>query len=304
MGLFTGDYKLDTAHAVALGSFDGLHVGHRALLSACMETAEKYGIKSAVCTFDINPKKVLTGTVSLLTDNEEKVRRINDVGIDDVCMERFDTEYAKMPPEEFFYKVLIGKCRAKCLVCGENYRFGAKGKGDTELLAELCKKEGLELAVVPFVQDVGETVSSSMIRKLIENGEVDRAQRLMTVPFSISGKVTYGKGLGRKMGLPTINLNFGEDSVIPKYGVYAVKVIFDGKSYKGAANVGVRPTVDGKKVNAEVNIIDFNGDLYSKKVKIEFLRFIREEKKFSGIDELKAQIQKDKKQIEDLIKIP
>ncbi len=303
MGLFTGDYKLDTAHAVALGSFDGLHIGHRALLSACKEKAEKYGIKSAVCTFDKNPKKVLTGKVSLLTDNEEKIRRINEAGIDDICMECFDAEYAKMPPEEFFYKVLVEKGRAKCLVCGENYRFGAKGEGDIALLDMLCKKEGVELKVVPFVVDDGKIVSSSMIRELIENGETERAARLMTVPFSLTGEVTHGKGLGREMGLPTINLNFGEDSVIPKYGVYAARVAFDGRCYMGAANVGVRPTVNGKGVNAEVHIIDFDGDLYSKTVRVEFLKFIREEKKFSGIDELKAQIEKDKNQIEKNLKV-
>ncbi len=294
MGFFTGDYKLDTAHSVALGSFDGLHVGHRALLSACIEAAKKYGIKSAVCTFDKNPKKVLTGRVSLLTDNEEKVCRINDAGIDDICMECFDADYAKMPPEQFFYKILIGKCRAKCLVCGENYCFGAKGKGDTVLLGKLCEKEGLELIVVPFVEDDGEIVSSSMIRKLVEDGDVARAAKLMTVPFSLKGEVAHGKGLGRKLGYPTANLYFGEDSVIPKYGVYAVKVAVDGRTYKGVTNVGVRPTVDGEGVNAEVHIIDFDGDLYSKTLRVEFIKLIREEKKFSGIDELKRQIEKDK----------
>lgn len=294
MGFFTGDYKLDTAHSVALGSFDGLHVGHRELLSACIEAAKKYGIKSAVCTFDKNPKKVLTGRVSLLTDNEEKIRRINDAGIDDVCMECFDADYAKMPPDEFFYKILIGKCRAKCLVCGENYRFGAKGAGDTGLLGKLCEKEGLGLVVVPFVEDDGEIVSSSMIRKLIEDGDMARASKLMTVPFSLSGEVLHGKRLGRKLGYPTANLYFGEDSVIPKYGVYAVKVTLDGKCYTGVANVGVRPTVDGEGVNAEVHVIDFDGDLYSKTIRVEFIEFIREEKKFSDIEELKAQIEKDK----------
>lgn len=296
MAVYKGDYKLDKPHAVALGSFDGLHAGHRALLRLCAQTAQEMGILSAVCTFDTHPRSIL-GSVKLITDTDEKIRRMQSMGLDDICIEHFDKAYADMSAEAFFDGVLMSKLQAKAILCGENYRFGARGEGDAALLKALCEEHGVKLEVAPYVMHGGQPVSSSMIRKLIENGEAETASLLMDEPFSLTAEVVRGKHLGTKLSLPTINLNIPDDSVVPRYGVYAARVHFDAKCFYGAANIGVRPTVGGGRTNAEINIFDFSGDLYGKTVRVELCKFIRPEKQFKSLDELKLQIIRDKSKI-------
>lgn len=297
MSIYKGDYKLDQPHAVALGSFDGLHAGHRALIKKCVITAAKTGIKSAVCTFDAHPRKVLGASVAVITDTDEKIRRMQGIGVDDICIEHFDRAYADMGAAEFFEDILLKKLCAKALVCGGNYRFGKGGEGDVSLLKKLCENSGVELITEPYVMFDGEAVSSSKIRSLIESGDVEKAALLMQEPFCITSQVVQGKHLGRSISLPTVNLEISPDSVVPRYGVYAAKVYFDGLCFEGAANVGVRPTVSGENVNLEVNIFDFAENVYGKTVRAELYSFIRPEMRFESVDALRQQIIKDKEEI-------
>jgi riboflavin kinase/FMN adenylyltransferase len=197
--------------------------------------------------------------------------------------------------EEFFYKILVEKLGATALSCGFNYRFGANAKGNPENLRELCEKQGIELFVSDAVLFEGEPVSSTRIRSLIKQGDIESANAMLGREFSYDFLVVHGDARGRTIDSPTINQFFTEDFIVPQYGVYASYSIIDGKKYPSVTNVGVRPTIEGtSKERSETNIIGFEGDLYDKPISVQLLKKIREEMKFSGLDELRAQIARDR----------
>ena len=272
--------------AAALGSFDGLHLGHRQVIG---NTLSAPGLRPAVITFQQNPSFSLQKKpVPLLTTNEQKLALLEEMGVEVVYLLPFD-RIRDMEPEDFV-EVLYRVCRIRALSCGFNFRFGKNGRGDAGLLKELCREKGIELSVTPPVSVAGETVSSTRIRACLEQGDVQQAGQLLGRPFGYDFEVTHGRQLGRTWGTPTINQPFPAGYVLPRFGVYASLVEVEGQKYYGVTNIGVKPTVGSDCALSETWIPEFSGDLYGKKVPVELLDFIRPERKFDSLDQLKNEI--------------
>ena len=272
--------------AAALGSFDGLHLGHRQVIG---NTLSVPGLRPAVITFQQNPSVSLQKKpVPLLTTNEQKLALLKEMGVEVVYLLPFD-RIRDMEPEDFV-EALYRVCRVRALSCGFNFRFGKNGRGDAGLLKELCREKGIELSVTPPVSVAGETVSSTRIRACLEQGDVQQAGQLLGRPFGYDFEVTHGRQLGRTWGTPTINQPFPAGYVLPRFGVYASLVEVEGQKYYGVTNIGVKPTVGSDCALSETWIPEFSGDLYGKKVPVELLDFIRPERKFDSLDQLKNEI--------------
>ncbi len=272
--------------AAALGSFDGLHLGHRQVIG---NTLSAPGLRPAVITFQQNPSVSLQKKpVPLLTTNEQKLALLEEMGVEVVYLLSFE-QIRDMEPEDFV-EALYRVCRVRALSCGFNFRFGKNGRGDAGLLKELCREKGIELSVTPPVSVAGETVSSTRIRACLEQGDVQQAGQLLGRPFGYDFEVTHGRQLGRTWGTPTINQPFPQGYVLPRFGVYASLVEVEGQKYYGVTNIGVKPTVGSDCALSETWIPEFSGDLYGKKVPVELLDFIRPERKFDSLDQLKNEI--------------
>ena len=272
--------------AAALGSFDGLHLGHRQVIG---NTLSAPGLRPAVITFQQNPSVSLQKKpVPLLTTNEQKLALLEEMGVEVVYLLSFE-QIRDMEPEDFV-EALYRICRVRALSCGFNFRFGKNGRGDAGLLKELCREKGIELSVTPPVSVAGETVSSTRIRACLEQGDVQQAGQLLGRPFGYDFEVTHGRQLGRTWGTPTINQPFPQGYVLPRFGVYASLVEVEGQKYYGVTNIGVKPTVGSDCALSETWIPEFSGDLYGEKVPVELLDFIRPERKFDSLDQLKNEI--------------
>ncbi len=276
--------------SVALGTFDGFHIGHRAVL----ENAVNHGEIPYVLLFDEHPQKVFfnkspgelitekTGT-KLLSELKIRKRTISFNSIKDLTF------------EEFFYEILVKKMNSKVLSCGFNYRFGSKALGDVEKLKILCEKENIKLFVSEPVIYKGEPVSSTRIRNLIKNGNIEDANEMLGRYFSYDFKVVHGDKRGRTIDSPTINQFFVEDFIVPQYGVYASFTEIDGKKYPSVTNIGIRPSIEGNSPErSETNIVGYSGDLYGKNVSVYLIKKIRGEIKFETLEQLKNQIEKDR----------
>lgn len=276
--------------AVALGTFDGFHSGHKMVI----DKTRLSGGKSAVLLFDQHPQKVLfkRSPGELITENQRN-ELLKSWSVEPITVNF--SEIMSLSYEEFFYKILVEQLGATALSCGFNYRFGANAKGNPESLRALCEKQGIELFVSDAVLFEGEPVSSTRIRSLIKRGDIESANAMLGREFSYDFLVVHGDARGRTIDSPTINQFFTEDFIVPQYGVYASYSIIDGKKYPSVTNVGIRPTIEGtSKERSETNIIGFEGDLYDKQISVQLLKKIREEMKFSGLDELRAQIARDR----------
>lgn len=278
--------------AVALGYFDGIHIGHRAVLRKALDSAKEKDLIPVVMLFDIHPRKLVSDTVPpMLMSEEQKRDTLIEMGFKVV-----DFNFRKsvnLTPEEFSEKVLLDTLGAKFVSCGYDYRYGKGGKGNAETLKETLSEKGVEVCTVPAVELRGEVVSSTKIRGLISDGEIRKANEMLGKEFSYHIVVEKGDGIGHEIGTPTINQYFPEDFIVPKYGVYASKVKAHGKIYPSVTNVGVRPTVGGTSLRSETCIFDFSENLYGEKIEVFLLEYLREEKKFSSIDELKKAIEND-----------
>ena len=281
---------------IALGFFDGVHIGHGALLRKTVERARELNATSAAFTFDRAPKEFVTGvTVPLLTGVDERRALIRELyGIARTIVAPFDNAMMTMPWRSFL-ELLVSRHGAVHLVAGHDYRFGYKNEGTPDILRAWCAEHGLGCDIIPKVEFHGVTVSSTHIRTLVEAGDMAGAAAFLGHPYTVIGTVKHGKHLGTEELFPTVNLMPEPWRVLPRFGVYAVRVMLaDGTVYPGVTNVGIRPTiVDDNRVTIETNLIDFDGDLYGKELKIEFLRYLRGEKKFSSMAELHAQIARD-----------
>lgn len=284
--------------AIALGSFDGVHIGHAALISRAVKYAKEHNIHSAVWTFT-DDSTVLPGKNGMraITTLGEKLALVASLGVDFALLEDF-SRVRDYSPEKFVRELLIRDCGAVLAVCGFNFRFGKGGLGDCDTLRELMSP--CDCIIVPPVYKDGRLVSSSAIRLLIEAGETELAAGFLGRPFFIDFPVVHGKELGRTIGIPTINQNFPAGHIIPKGGIYACTVDIGGDIFLGVSNIGVRPTVeDGlHSINCETHIINYSGWLYGKDIKVSFYKRLRGEIKFSGVSELKAQIERDIKSAE------
>ncbi len=282
---------------IALGFFDGVHLGHGALLRMAAQRARQLGATSAAFTFDRAPKEFVTGVpVPLLSTVDERCRLIRTLyGIERVIVAPFDRAMMTMPWEEFLELLLLARYRAVHLVAGHDYRFGHRNAGTPELLQRYCAAHGVGCDIIPKVEREGITVSSTYIRSLIEAGEVRRGAEFLGHPFAVGGTVCHGKGLGTKSLFPTVNLLPQPSLILPKFGVYATQVCLpDGRRCPGVTNVGTRPTVstDGG-VTVETHLVDFSGDLYGQEIRVEFLARLRGEEKFASTRALHDQIARD-----------
>jgi len=292
---------VEKKRVIALGFFDGLHIGHSALMKRTLEIGNEKALVPSVITFDAHPMSLISGeAVPLINSAEDRARLIHHLfGIDDIIFLHFDRTTSNMPWDEFIDH-LVDEFGAMHLVAGHDFRFGSGGKGNSRLLEAKCRELDLGCDIVPAVQYDGITSSSTYIRELISQGDMERANLFLGHPHMLTDIVRYGYKLGRTLGTPTINMFFRDGVLIPAHGVYATRVYpGDGKEYAGVTNVGIRPTVDNSnQVTAETHILNYQGNLYGRLVRIEFYKHIRPEIRFADTTQLKEQIQKDCKTAE------
>jgi riboflavin kinase/FMN adenylyltransferase len=275
---------------LALGVFDGVHIGHRAVIARAVDAAKADGGRAFVVTFSPHPIRVIApgkAPSSLLATLDEKAEVVKSLGVEGLLVIHFDAEFAKMPAEDFVRKLAEGKVASVSV--GEDWRFGSKRLGDVEMLRRMGEELGFRLNAVSPVMWDGERISSTRIRQAIRDGNFGAVEEMLGQPYEISGTVVEGKKLGRTIGFPTANIRPG-DQQLPKDGVWSVTV---SGELKGIANLGMRPTVDGTERLLEVHLFDFSGDLYGKELRIRFGCFIREERKFPSVEELVEQIGRD-----------
>lgn len=282
---------------IALGFFDGVHLGHAALLRRAAEAAAERGVTPAVFTFDRPPKEVVTGVPCPLINSPEDRRELVSrlYGIREVIMAPFDREMMTTSWEDFITEILVGRYHAVHLVAGHDHRFGHKNAGTPELLQVKCAQLGLGCDIIPKVEVGGITVSSTYIRRLIELGQIERAARFLGHPHTLTGAVRHGRGVGSARLFPTANLAVPPHVLVPGHGVYVTRAYLpDGTHYAAVTNVGTRPTLDnGADVTVEACILDFQGDLYGRKLRLEFYRYLRSEMRFDSLDALRQRIAAD-----------
>lgn len=273
---------------VALGTFDGVHVGHRAIVAAAKKESTVLGTDTAVLIFSASPHGA--GCILPLGD---RLREFRALGVNLAVVCDFD-ELRTLTPEAFVSEILIDKLGAAAVFAGYNYRFGAKAAGDTERLRALCAEQGVACHVTPCVELDGAPVSSTRIRALLAAGDVEAANRLLGYTYYLRGEVLHGKALGRTLGMPTVNQRFADGCVVPAHGVYYTTVETDGAILPAVTNVGTRPTVSaGEAVDAETHILHYDGDLYGKTVTVRFLARGRAETKFADAEALRTAVMRD-----------
>lgn len=282
---------------IALGFFDGVHLGHGALLRRTAEESRRRGCSSAVFTFDRPPKEVVTGVPSPLINSPEDRRDLVSrlYGIDEVLMVPFDQEMMTTPWDKFITDILVGRYHAVHLVAGHDHHFGYRNQGSPELLQAKCAELGLGCDIIPKVEIGGITVSSTYIRRLVELGQIERAAEFLGHPHTLSQVVRHGRRIGHTIGIPTVNLAVPSHVLVPGHGVYAAQVYLpDGTHYAAVTNVGTRPTVNqDRDVTVESYLLDYDGDLYGRTIRVEFYKRLRDEVRFDSLEELKAQINAD-----------
>jgi len=292
------DFKVKDP-VVTVGTFDGIHKGHMKILDTLIYEAEKIGGESVVFTLYPHPRKVLQPTereLFLLNTIDEKALLLKKAGIKNLVIYPFTKGFAQLNSCDFIEKILYNKLRAKQLIVGFDHHFGKDRQGNLEILRNCANPFGFDIIKVDALEEDGKKISSSRIRNLITEGNIAKANKYLGYEYFINGIVIEGEKIGRTLGFPTANIHVIEkEKLIPKRGVYAVKINIDSKKYNGMLNIGTRPTVSSNfNTNIEVHIIDFKGDIYDKIIKITFIQFIRDEIKFENKDQLKGQLISDK----------
>lgn len=274
----------------ALGFFDGVHRGHQALLAQCCRLAKDFGYQAGVVTFATHPETLTAGHApALINSPRDRDTLLKRYGADTVVTLPFDEQLRSMPWLEFL-RMLRREYGAAGFVCGDDFRFGYRGQGNAGLLREYCETEGLPCAIVPEQTLNGIRVSSTYIRRQLEEGDMETAVKFLGHGHMLTGEVVAGRHLGHKLGFPTANVLLPEGIVCPRHGVYAGYAHVEGARYLAVTNVGSRPTVEGHQVRSESWILDFSGDLYGRTITLELRRFLREERKFASLEALKAQV--------------
>lgn len=299
----TREFQIDEPTVVTLGKFDGLHRGHKKLLDQVFCFREK-GYKTAVFTFETTPGTLMQGKLqTMITTNAERKSNLEQSGIDYLVEYPFNQEVAHLMPEEFVSGILLGQMNAKAIVTGSDFHFGYQRSGDVNVLKELAQKYGYELAVVEKAMDGVREISSTYIREELAQGHIKKANELLGYPYMIHGEVVHGRHLGTRLGFPTVNILPREQKHLPEFGVYLSEVLIDGKVYDGITNIGRKPTIEGQRpAGVETYIYDLNEDLYGKWIEVSLIDYIRSERKFVDVEELKQQVLKDKKRAQDMHK--
>ncbi|NLJ41196.1 MAG: bifunctional riboflavin kinase/FAD synthetase [Clostridiales bacterium] len=281
--------------AIALGAFDGLHIGHQMLMRELNLIRVLSGCSTLVYTFLNNPMEFLmpAKAPSRLTTTSERITAFSTFNPDYLIFNTFDSRLASMLPRDFVENLLFRKYNVKYIVVGYDFKFGYGGAGDISLLKELSEEYSIKLITIPPLAIGEHTISSSLIRDLIKNGNMRDVSRYLGEHYSVSGTVVHGFGRGNKMGYPTANLEFDSRKAVPKKGIYLTRIKVDNNYHWALTNIGVNPTFNKKGLFFETHVLDFNRKIYGKGIKIEFLEFIRDEIKFDSITRLKEQIAKD-----------
>ena len=286
---------------VTIGTFDGVHIGHRKIISRIKELADASGGETVILTFFPHPRMILhpeDESIKLITTITEKAGLLEQLGIDHLIITPFSRDFSNQSPEGYIRDVLVNQIGTKKIVIGYDHRFGKDRQGGLHDLLALAPVYGFEVIEIPE-QDINDVaISSTRIRIALLDGNINIANECLGYPFFITGKVIRGDQLGRTLGYPTANLMVEERyKLIPSDGIYAVKVKVEGREYKGMAYIGHRPTVNGMTRNIEVNIFDFSAEIYNKELRMEFLHFVREDIKFASLEELVVQLGKDKEDV-------
>jgi riboflavin kinase / FMN adenylyltransferase len=291
------------AASVAVGTFDGVHLGHQALMRAACEDAHSHGRQAVVFTFDRHPAEVIApdkvpGYLSL---PDQRIDLIRELGVDDLVIACFDARFREISPEGFLHFVLVGCIGAQAVFVGEDFRFGRNQEGDIDLLREAQGRLRYTLHVLPPVMVGGEKVSSTAIRSYLREGHIGKAKAMLGRPYTLRGVVVEGEKLGRKLGYPTANIEMVREQVVPADGIYAVWVDWKGMRYNGACSIGMRPTVGGTRRTIETYILDFSGDLYGRTIDLTFVEWLRDELKFDSLSALVEQIGRDVELARDIL---
>lgn len=298
------DYRINEPVVLSIGKFDGLHRGHEKLMGE-IARKKKEGLKAVVFTFDIPPKKeVLQKETTVLTTNAERMHLFEQIGIDYLIECPFTEEIMHMPAENFL-EMIVERFSVKCIVAGTDCHFGYQRKGDYIMLQNMSKELGYEAIIIEKMQYHGEDISSTFIRKEVEQGNMELVNELLGYSYFVKGEIVHGNEIGRTIGIPTANIQPDKDKLLPPYGVYIVEVKLDEDDtiYQGITNIGVKPTIAGiYPIGVETYIYDFSKDIYGKHMTVSFLKRVRPEIKFSNIEELKEQMDKDLKYGEDYFK--
>lgn len=294
MQILNSVQKQSTPLCIALGCFDGLHIGHRRVITSMCRYAKENDLRSAVFTFTEPPASVLgKSPYRMLLTQPDKLAVLEKLGVD-LCFSIDFLTVRNITAQEFIDRILIDTLNTKAVFCGFNYRFGKTASGNSALLKTECEQNNIDVFVSEPVCYGDTTVSSSKIRDLIQTGEIRIANKLLCMPFSVESVITEGRHNGRTVGIPTINQNLPKHFVTPRKGVYASFVIIDGKRYEAITNIGTRPTVSGDSLNIETHILNnYNDCIYGKTVRTQLLEFVRDEQKFDNLEKLSVQIKKD-----------
>lgn len=290
------EFNIDNPKGVGLGNFDGLHIGHMALVNTLIRESKLNGLESIIYTFTKHPENILRKKLfnTLLTTVNKKVELLGETALDYLYFDEFDETYSRMKPESFVKDVLVDRLKMKLAVAGFNYRFGFRGQGDVELLKELGKKFGFRVIIIPPIKIDNEVVSSTLIRQSVVKGDVNKVFKLLGRHYSITAKVESGRRIGSKLGFPTANIHPEEYLTLPSYGVYITKTLIGSVLYNSLTNIGINPTFEGlDRTSVETHILDFHENIYGKFIEVFFISKIRGEKKFKDKDALIAQIKSD-----------
>ncbi|TDE17470.1 bifunctional riboflavin kinase/FAD synthetase [Dyadobacter psychrotolerans] len=291
--------KLDFA-VVTSGTFDGVHIGHKKILSRLREISQLSGGETVVLTFWPHPRTVVSEdsqSLQLLSTIEEKIELFAQLGIDHLAIIPFTRSFSELSSEDFIHQILVDKIGTKKLVIGYDHRFGKNREGSFEFLKQNCSQYGFEVEEIPR-QDIEDmAISSSRIRKALVTGQIHEANELLGRQYNISGTVVKGKQLGRTIGFPTANVHPDESyKLIPQNGVYVIKATYKDETFKGMLNIGVRPTVDGTSKTIEAHLFDFDKEIYGEELQLELLHYLRPEQKFDGLPSLMARIKLDREE--------
>lgn len=289
---------------VTIGTFDGVHLGHRKILERLTNNAKNTGLKSTVLTFFPHPRMVLQKDVDikLLNTLDEKKQILETLGLDYLIIHPFTKQFSRLSSIDFVRNILVNSIKSKKIIIGYDHRFGRNRNANIQDLIAFGNTFDFEVEEIPAQEIDDVSVSSTKIRKALLEGDVETANSYLNYAYMLTGTVSKGKGLGRDFGFPTANLHIAEEyKLIPKNGAYVVKSQIQGKEYYGMMNIGYNPTVDGSQKSIEVNFFEFEGNLYDKKIQVQLLHRIRDEHKFNSVEELKEQLKKDKSHSLDLI---